>query len=54
MLKIFGISGIFLDLKKYIYLKPFLWDVQIHLVNIYLSYNFFGVFSDPEQFLFSL
>ena len=33
--------------------KLILWDVQIHLVNIYRSYNFFEEFSDPEQFLFS-
>ena len=34
--------------------KPILQGVQTHLVNIYRYYNFVGVFSDPEQVLFSL
>ena len=54
MLEFFGILGIFLDFFLNIFWKKtILWDVPIHLVNIYRTYNLFGEFSDPEQFLFS-
>ena len=32
--------------------KPILSDVEIHIVNIYRSCNFFWVFSDPNSFCF--
>ena len=32
--------------------KTVFWDVPIHLDNFYTSYNFLGVFSDPEIFIF--
>ena len=46
----FFLFQVFLDVFKIFFEKKlFLWDVQIHLVNIYRSYHFFVVFSDPEQ-----
>ena len=32
--------------------KPILWDVQIRLVNIYCSYNFWGIFGSRTVFIF--